>query len=89
MVQTTVTTKGIDLGQVSPQDTTVAPSRTKKRRVDGTESSKKQRRGKPGELCQLNLDSDVLFLVRTFPWISFRPFSDGLGGDSLLHTFTP
>ena len=54
------------------EDTTVepvpeknAPSLAKKRgrdrREDGA-SPKKRRRGKPGELCQLNLD--VLFLVR-------------------------
>ncbi|KAI9570860.1 hypothetical protein HD554DRAFT_2312480 [Boletus coccyginus] len=52
MVQTTTTTKEIDSGQGPPQDTVVAPSRTKKRR------------GKPGELCQLNLD--VLFLLAAY-----------------------
>jgi len=88
MVQTRATTKRIDSGQEPLQYTAVTASRTKKRRVDGTESPpKKQRRGKPGELCQLNLD--VLFLVRTFPWLSFRPFADRRHGASLPHTFTP
>ncbi|KAI9454596.1 hypothetical protein HD554DRAFT_2244476 [Boletus coccyginus] len=64
MVQTRATTKRIDSGQRPPQDAADAPSRTKKRRVDGPESSKKQRRGKPGELCQLNLD--VLFLLAAY-----------------------
>ncbi|KAI9454591.1 hypothetical protein HD554DRAFT_2031241 [Boletus coccyginus] len=63
-MQTRATTKRIDSGQGPPHATAVTPSRTKKRRVDGTESSKKQRRGKPGELCQLNLD--VLFLLAAY-----------------------
>ncbi|KAI9570859.1 hypothetical protein HD554DRAFT_277660 [Boletus coccyginus] len=52
MVQTTAATKRIDSGQGPPQDTAVASSRTKKRR------------GKPGELCQPNLD--VLFLLAAY-----------------------
>ncbi|KAF8547193.1 hypothetical protein OG21DRAFT_951851 [Imleria badia] len=53
--------KRTESGQGQPQGTAVVPSPAKKRRQDGAESSKKRRRGKPGELCQLNLD--VLFLI--------------------------
>ena len=42
-----------------------AASMAKKQRRDGTTAApKKRRRGKPAEICQLNLD--VLFLVRDF-----------------------
>ena len=89
MVQTRATTKRIDSGQELPQDIAIVAPRTKKPRADhGAESSRKKRRGKPGQLCQLNLD--VLFLVRTLHWLSFRSCADGHdGATSWPHTFTP
>ena len=62
-----------------------APSMAKKQRRDGTTAApKKRRRGKPAEICQLNLD--VLFLVRDF-FVCFS-FADGRDGDRLPHTST-
>ena len=59
------------------EDTAVVPSPVKKRRV---EPSRKRRRGKQVELCQLNLD--VLFLVRTFPCM--RVFIDRFLMDAMF-----
>jgi len=52
--------------------------------------AKKKCREEPGELCQLNLD--ILFLVRSFTWLSFRKFADGrhdVDATSWPHTFVP
>ena len=52
------------------------PSMAKKRRRESTTAAPKKRRsGKPGEICQLNLD--VLFLVRDNFFCLLRPFVDG------------
>ncbi|KAF8141420.1 hypothetical protein EV363DRAFT_1204107 [Boletus edulis] len=65
MVQTRAATRRIESGQELPQDTAVTQLPTKKRRTeDGTSPPKKRRRGKPSELCQLNLD--VLFLLAAY-----------------------
>lgn len=77
MVHTRATTKKLESGQASPQDSAVALSPSKKRRRDGPESFKKRHRGKPSPLCQLNLD--VLFLVRRCPRC-FPPCVDGPWG---------
>lgn len=97
MVQTRSAAKRVESGQVHAndgvltKDTTVklasgdgVPSPAKKPRREDAAAPKKRRRGKPGELCQLNLD--VLFLVRAFS--SFRPFADERGGTRLPHTST-
>ncbi|KAF8547777.1 hypothetical protein OG21DRAFT_848516 [Imleria badia] len=63
MVHTRATTKKIELGQL-PEDNAVVLSPAKKQRRDGVESFKKRHRGKPSQLCQLNLD--VLFLLAEY-----------------------
>ena len=54
-----------------------SPLLEEKRRRDGsTAAPKKRRRGKPGEICQLNLD--VLFLVRELMWCFDRLLTDAM-----------
>jgi hypothetical protein len=82
MVQTRSAAQKIESGQVHSEDVIVTkdsavdtPSPRKKRRREGsTATPKKRRRGKPGEICQLNLD--VLFLVRDFFWCFNRLLTD-------------
>jgi hypothetical protein len=72
MVQTRSAAQKIESGQVHSEDVIVTkdsavdtPSPRKKRRREGsTATPKKRRRGKPGEICQLNLD--VLFLIAAY-----------------------
>jgi hypothetical protein len=86
MVQTRSAAKKIERGRFHNDDGIVtkhtpvndppgnrAPSAAKKRQREGrTAAPKKRQRGKPGEICQLNLD--VLFLVRVF--LCFDWFAD-------------
>ncbi|KAF8549177.1 hypothetical protein OG21DRAFT_1470336 [Imleria badia] len=77
MVQTRSAAKRIESGKVHNDNGTLqenptvdlasgngVPSPAKKRRREEAAPSKKRRRGKPSELCQLNLD--VLFLIAAY-----------------------
>ena len=101
MVQTRSVAKKIeskahtDDGALKQEATTVdptpgngAPPIVKKRRREDVAPPKKRRRGKPSELCQLNLD--VLFLVRgcSFIYTFVRLFADLRNGTRLPHTST-
>ena len=94
MVQTRSAAQKIESGQVHNDDGVVTPIEhlsgnrgplpAKKRRREGsTAAPKKRRRGKPGEICQLNLD--VLFLVREYSWCFDRLLTDATVIDCCIH----